>query len=885
MQLFHVCLVLAAAVVTTVQEEPRNSTEEPHSDRVFHSPSQAGSDDTSTQEPSGSESGPATPLTGSGSHDSEALQLPEEVGNNGAETSVSHLPETLVLTLETQTNPGMPEGTRGAHTSGRSAFPPVTSAPTRWARLATPAGTTDTIYLQKRGRTSSNEMFRKHTPVLGSTWSRTDLSQSTPKTPRLPDGTEGTARFPGSTWTTRDASMVSGRTQNSSGLEDETGTPRLWSRTSAKTDYVDGMGTTQVLGLGGSPIRTSTPVFSTSSRVLDLSDSKNQTGTPPNTPQAEVLRVGFSENGTERSGLSTHVSTFLSSREVPSSSVSTASSEDVTGRSRDTTQEEVLDLGLSQDVMATPEIPPGGGTILPSRVQTFSGSEAATIGQLRVSSVGDTEDTTGTPGDFFHGQTETASARVLGFGGSRNTDDTLYATPTTLKNPAVSPSLLDVLTQAYPTPTQITQETLVTEEKIVTTRQLIVEVQSASTPLSSATTRVPKVYVVPDQAATIRVETIELLLQIIVEDSSSASGPDLEKETGAWVEPYLRKAPGFRRMLAAWGSGRAVQMLLEFHSVGALLWLSASGASSLLRRTGLDEVARRGRSFRGSEVVNVTLGGLQADVCHWLLGCPAGFRCLSGPANNYSCSSDCHFDFCHHHGVCTHHPGQLPVCRCLVGEDFWFMGSRCDVRMTRARLVCTCASILVVAVAVIGTLAFVAVRRYRAALIQAKVDQTRSSYRRFNHFDELSSRFWPRSASAPSVDSMDNPAFTRSDELLHMRALDRPCCYHDDTLSLASASASSACTSRAAPLNTIYPDSSQYGWCGSELSTGDGVLDSGKASDLSVCSWPVEPIHWTPFPLLRQLAAPRTPHSVRTSRPRSYCEGMELVDMNRSWTA
>nr|XP_049576017.1 uncharacterized protein si:ch211-14k19.8 isoform X3 [Syngnathus scovelli] len=260
-------------------------------------------------------------------------------------------------------------------------------------------------------------------------------------------------------------------------------------------------------------------------------------------------------------------------------------------------------------------------------------------------------------------------------------------------------------------------------------------------------------------------------------------------------------------MLAAWGSGRAVQMLLEFHSVGALLWLSASdasSASSLLRRTGLDQVARRGRSFRGSEVVNVTLGGLQADVCDWLLGCPAGFRCLSGPGNNYSCSSDCHFDFCHHHGVCTHHPGQLPVCRCLVGEDFWFMGSRCDVRMTRVRLVCTCASILVVAVAVIGTLAFVAVRRYRAALIQAKVDQTRSSYRRFNHFDELSSRFWPRSASAASVDSMDNPAFTRSDELLHMRALDRPCCYHDDTLSLASAS--SGCTSRAARLNTIYPD-------------------------------------------------------------------------------
>lgn len=96
------------------------------------------------------------------------------------------------------------------------------------------------------------------------------------------------------------------------------------------------------------------------------------------------------------------------------------------------------------------------------------------------------------------------------------------------------------------------------------------------------------------------------------------------------------------------------------------------------------------------------------------------------------------------------------------------------------------------------------------------------------------------------------------------------------------------------------------------MSVGDGVLDSGKASDLSVCSWPVEPIQWTPFPLLQQLASHRAPavshkharscvwsrmgvvrnracfalqNPVRVSRTRSYCEGMELVDMGKSWTA
>lgn len=56
------------------------------------------------------------------------------------------------------------------------------------------------------------------------------------------------------------------------------------------------------------------------------------------------------------------------------------------------------------------------------------------------------------------------------------------------------------------------------------------------------------------------------------------------------------------------------------------------------------------------------------------------------------------------------------------------MGQKCDVRMTRARLAGVCLAILLIMVTVIGVLALVAVRRYRAILIQAKVDQTRSRY-------------------------------------------------------------------------------------------------------------------------------------------------------------
>ncbi|XP_061769900.1 mucin-2 isoform X2 [Nerophis ophidion] len=515
----------------------------------------------------------------------------------------------------------------------------------------------------------------------------------------------------------------------------------------------------------------------------------------------------------------------------------------------------------------------------PDATQWTSGSTWTTIESMTASGDGRT-----LAGSESVPQERTGTALTSGHPLQTSTDHGATALMTT---PSVSSSVLDYTTR---TPTAgppdedspITAEDKNTSPSSTTSQtRPSLEIRSASTArtLSPATIQPPKVYVVPDQPPAFRVESIELLLQIIVEETSSASGPGLEEDTGAWVESYLQRAPGFSRLQGVWSSGHAVQTLLEFHTRGALQWLAATGPSSLLEQSGLAAAAREGRSFRWSKVVNITLGGVQADVCDWLLQCPAGFQCASPPtSSNFSCPSSCHFDFCHHHGICTHHPGQLPVCRCLVGEDFWFMGSRCDVRMTRARLVGTCVAILLVAVAFICALALVAVRRYRVALIQAKVDQTRSSYRRFNHFDELSARFWQRS-TAGSADSMDNPAFTRSDELLHLRALDRPCCYHDDTLSLAS-----TCTSHATRLNTIYPNSSQYAWRGSEMSVGDGVLDSGKASDLSVCSWPVEPIHWTPFPLLRQLASQRT-HPVRVSRPRSYCEGMELTDLNRSWTA
>ncbi|XP_026115082.1 uncharacterized protein LOC113093692 [Carassius auratus] len=375
-------------------------------------------------------------------------------------------------------------------------------------------------------------------------------------------------------------------------------------------------------------------------------------------------------------------------------------------------------------------------------------------------------------------------------------------------------------------------------------------------------------FIVKDQPATIKEKTFQVLLQIVLERDYVPSMRLHE------VETFLQILSGFQYQHVNWHSGPVLQTVVQFQTVEALSWLGR--VESMLQQAGLNPLPKKGIFVGGVRVKNITVGGLQTDVCEWLFECLSGFQCVSSKGNA-TCTSVCHSEYCKHQGICVHRLGQKPVCQCPVGEDYWFMGQRCDFRMTRLRLVGVCFGVLVAVAAVMALLSYLTVRRFKTMLMQAKVEQTRSSYRRFNHFDELSARFWGRSWTG-SQDSLDNPAYTRSDELLHLRALDRTCCYHDDTLSVVSTYHGSG-----THLNTIYPHGSQYGWDLSNCSLADGVVDSGKASDLSVCSWPIEPIQWTPFPLLQQLN--RNTTTVKVSRPRSYCEGMELVDLEKSWTA
>lgn len=370
-----------------------------------------------------------------------------------------------------------------------------------------------------------------------------------------------------------------------------------------------------------------------------------------------------------------------------------------------------------------------------------------------------------------------------------------------------------------------------------------------------------------DQPAITNEETFEVLLQVILEENSPPDAGLVE------VEPFLQNVAGYRSQHVTWHSGPVLQSVVMFRTAEAVSWLGR--AESLLQEAGLRPLPAGGVFVSGVRVKNITVGGPPSDTCSWLFSCPSDFYCVS-LSGNVTCRSMCHSEYCKNHGICVHHAAQPPVCQCPVGEDFWFMGQRCDLRMTRQRLAGVCFGVLASIAAVMALLAYLAVQRFKKKLIQAKAEQTKSSYRRFNHFDELSSRFWRRSWPG-SEDSLDNTAFSRSDELLHMRALDRACCYHDDTLSIASTYPDSVTR-----LNTVYPHSSQYHWDMSTCSLADGVIDSGKASDLSVCSWPIEPIQWTPFPLLQQL---RNTNTVKPSRPRSYCEGMELVGVEKSRTA
>ncbi|NWU94451.1 IMPG2 protein, partial [Upupa epops] len=400
-----------------------------------------------------------------------------------------------------------------------------------------------------------------------------------------------------------------------------------------------------------------------------------------------------------------------------------------------------------------------------------------------------------------------------------------------------------------------------------------------ATPAPAATGRAPRVFIVEDQPPLLRAPLLRIPCELVLDmefvpalrDPASAEQRQLLRSFNRTVAPLFASVPGFLRLEVT--GIREGSVVLRYDALFAAERLQLPGLGRTLEAA--LGAPRPGLAVDAAPVLrNAALEG-SLDPCARLFACRPGFACVPGADGTASCTSLCHRGYCKNQGICTHPPDRGPLCQCPVGSDFWFVGLRCDHRLTQQGLLGMAAGVLL-SIVLLGTvIAALAVRRFKALLLEARADQTRSSYRRFCRLDDVSGQYWSRSWP-PSASSLDNPAFSNSEELLHLHALEHSCC------GCREGSGTAEGTKRQPPARLLGRSSLRLEWDTSSSSVNDPMVDSGKASDISVSSWPMEPLPWTPFPLLHQLSRQR-PHKAR--RPHSFCEGMELGTLERSWTA
>uniref|UniRef100_A0A8C2YAG4 Mucin-5B-like n=1 Tax=Coturnix japonica TaxID=93934 RepID=A0A8C2YAG4_COTJA len=116
------------------------------------------------------------------------------------------------------------------------------------------------------------------------------------------------------------------------------------------------------------------------------------------------------------------------------------------------------------------------------------------------------------------------------------------------------------------------------------------------------------------------------------------------------------------------------------------------------------------------------------EPCAALFSCPDGFACVVGSDGNATCTSLCHRDYCRNHGVCAHPRGRGPLCRCPAGSDVWFVGLRCERRVTLSGLLGAAAGALLGVVLLGVAVGAAVVRRFRALLREARAEQGRSRW-------------------------------------------------------------------------------------------------------------------------------------------------------------
>ncbi|NWU07019.1 IMPG2 protein, partial [Cephalopterus ornatus] len=390
--------------------------------------------------------------------------------------------------------------------------------------------------------------------------------------------------------------------------------------------------------------------------------------------------------------------------------------------------------------------------------------------------------------------------------------------------------------------------------------------------------RAPQVFIVEDQPPLLKAPLLRIPCELVLDmgfvpalqDPGSHEHQELLHSFNQTVTPLFTSVPGFLRLEVT--GIRKGSVVLQYDALFAVEQVPVLGLDTLLEATLGSSGTRPGLVLETAPVLRHEALVRALDPCTVIFACPAGFACVSGVDGNTTCTSLCHRDYCKNHGICTHPRDHQPLCQCPVGSDFWFMGLRCDYRVTQQSLLGVVAGVLLSIILLGAVLAAVAVRRFKALLLEARADQTRSSYRRFCRLDDVSAQYWSRSG-LPSASSLDNPAFSNSEELLHLQILDNGFC---------SCQEDPGVPDGAKPARLPYRPSFHYDWDTSSSSMNDPMVDSGKASDISVSSWPMEPMQWAPFPLIHQLSRQR-PH--KAHRPHSFSEGLELGTLERSWTA
>ncbi|XP_069503480.1 mucin-2-like isoform X3 [Ambystoma mexicanum] len=245
------------------------------------------------------------------------------------------------------------------------------------------------------------------------------------------------------------------------------------------------------------------------------------------------------------------------------------------------------------------------------------------------------------------------------------------------------------------------------------------------------------------------------------------------------VSPFYKSVPGFMQLeVLSIREGSVILDYVAVFNVESVNLLMVEQPDRLLNLSHLPEAIASGLWVAGHRVMGISSTERWADLCSTAYSCLAGFACAHHRNGSITCTSLCHDGFCKNDGICTHRRGGEPMCQCPVGSDYWFMGVRCDYRMTQQALLGISCGVILTLVLCISAIAYLAMRRFKALLLETKINQTKSSYRRFSRFDDISTRYWSHSQSqsqswlGASISSLDNLAFSHSEEVLHLHAME-----------------------------------------------------------------------------------------------------------------